>query len=325
MQSHTVLFAVASSAFMPMSNAAVEFEQLPGRAEISLDAKPLTAFHYDRKWDKPFLYPIRTVSGIVVSRGWPVEPRAGEQQDHSWHRGIWWGHGDINGEDFWREKPDKSTSRLVSDGVPKASGESLDIKLAMITSKGTRIGTVTHRYTFRKEGSDVLIEAAITVTADAGQSLRFGDTEDGGFGIRLSDEFRQDRGARLINSEGLSTTEQIWGKPARWTEYSASVGGRPVGVAIFDHPSNPRYPTRWHARGYSLNAANPFALGHFTDDKKNDGSYTLAAGQKLRLLYMVVIHEGGSAPQLLEKRFASFASSGGIGTSPNIESGGKSK
>jgi hypothetical protein len=326
MQRHTVVvFAVAFSAFLPISNVAAGLQQLPGRVEISLDGKPLTAFYYNSKWDKPFLYPIQTVSGIVVSRGWPVEPRAGEQQDHSWHRGIWWGHGDINGEDFWREKPDKSTSRFVIEGVPQASGDSLDVKLAMITSKGKPIGTVAHRYTFMKEGSDILIEAAITIIADAGQQLRFGDTEDGGFGIRLSDEFRQERGARLINSEGLSTTEQIWGKPARWTEYSATIGGRLVSVAIFDHPSNLRHPTRWHARGYSLNAANPFALGDFTGDKKNDGSYTLPAGQQLRLRYLVVIHEGDSAPQLREKRFARFASSGGAGTSQNIKSGGKSR
>ena len=125
-----VLVAVASSAFMPVSNPAVVFQQLSGRVEVSLDRKLVTAFHHDSKWEKPFLYPLRTVSGIVVSRGWPVEPRAGEQQDHLWHRGIWWGHGDINGEDFWREKPDKSTSRLLIDGMPKTSGDWLDAKLA---------------------------------------------------------------------------------------------------------------------------------------------------------------------------------------------------
>ena len=195
----------------------------------------------------------------------------------------------------------------------------------MITSKGKRIGTVAHRYTFRKDGADILIEAAITVSADAGQPLRFGDTEDGGFGLRLSDEFRQDRGARLINSEGLSTTEQIWGKPAKWTEYSASVAGRPVSVAVLDHPSNLRHPTRWHARGYSLNAANPFALRDFTREKKNDGSYVLPEGQQLHLRYLVVIHEGGSAPQLLEERFTSFASSRDTGLLQKSESGGTSK
>jgi hypothetical protein len=303
-----VPIVVASAAFTWTSDAAVRFEHAPGRVEISLDGRPLTVFRYEQKWDKPFLYPIRTASGIVISRGWPVEPRAGEEQDHAWHRGFWWGHGDINGEDFWREKPDKSTSRLVVDGRPKTSSDSLEVKLAMATPKGKRLGTVVERYAFRKDGSDLLIDTTITVIADGGESLRFGDTDDGGFAFRLSDEFRQDRGARLTNSEGLTTTQQIWGKPAKWTEYSASVTGRPVSVAILDHPSNLRHPTRWHARGYSLNAANPFALASFTRDKKTDGSYTLAAGKQLRLRYLVVIHEGEPMAGRLDKYFTNFAS-----------------
>jgi hypothetical protein len=285
----------------------VDFEPLPGRIVVRLDDKPLTAFHYDSKWDKPFLYPIRTVSGLIISRGWPVEPRPGEQEDHPWHRGIWWGHGDINGEDFWREKPDSSTSRLVVDGKPTTAGQSLDVNLAMMTSKSKRIGSVTHQYTFRRDRSNLLIDVTITVSADRDQALRLGDTEDGGFAFRLADEFRQDRGARMINSEGQMGTEQMWGKPARWTDYSATVKGRAAGVAIFDHPENLRHPTRWHARGYSLNSANPFALGDFTGDKTNDGSYTLPAGRQLRLRYRIVVHEGEQSRDDLERYFKSFS------------------
>ena len=35
--------------------------------------------------------------------------------------------------------------------------------------------------------------------------------------------------------------------------------GEPVTLAILDHPTNPGYPTYWHARGYGLFAANPSA------------------------------------------------------------------
>jgi hypothetical protein len=288
-------------------SGAITFEQLPQRVDVKLDGKALTAFQYDEKWDKPFLYPIRTLSGRVLSRGWPIEPRTGEQQDHVWHRGIWWGHGEINGEDFWREKPDRSTSRLVVDGKPKASGDSLEVKLSMVTPKGKRLGTVTERYTFRTDTNHMLIDTTITIHADGGESLRFGDSEDGGFAFRLADEFRQDRGARLVNSDDLKGTEQIWGKPARWTDYSASLEGKPAGVAILDHPSNLRHPTRWHARGYSLNAANPFALRSFTRDKTNDGSYTLPAGQQMRFRYLVIIHDGDLPRDRIEQYFTRFA------------------
>src|SRR5262245_20762397 len=147
------------------SSADMSFDHQPGRVEVVLKGKPLTTLYHDGKWDKPFLYPIRTVSGMVVSRGWPVEPRPGEEQDHVWHRGLWWGHGDINGEDFWREKPDKSTSRLALDGRAKTSSDTLEMKLAMITSKGKRLGTVTHRYAFRPDGGNLLIDAAVTISA----------------------------------------------------------------------------------------------------------------------------------------------------------------
>ena len=302
---------VAVVGFANAASAAVTFKHTAGRVDVMIDGASFTSFHYDAKWDKPFLYPIRTASGIVISRGWPVEPRPGEQQDHPWHRGIWWGHGDINGEDFWREKPDKSTSRLVIEGKPKATGDTLEAKLAMVSSKGERVGTVTQRFTFRREGAHVLIDSAIMVRADAGEALRFGDTEDGGFGFRLSDDFRQDRGARLVNSQGQSGTEQIWGKPAKWVHYSAAVDGKPAGVAVLDHPTNLRHPTRWHARGYSLNAANPFALGDFTGNKSNDGSYTAPAGSELRLRYLVAIHEGDLTADRIEQYFTSFAGSGG--------------
>jgi hypothetical protein len=295
----TVMAAAESEGFT--------FEQAGERVEVKLNGKPLTAFHYASKWDKPFLFPIRTVSGRVLSRGWPVEPRKGEEQDHPWHRGIWYGHGDINGEDFWREKPDRSTSRLVIDGPPRAGSDSLEAKFGMVSSKGKRLGSVVHRYKFGRDGGSLLIHAVLAITADAGSALRFGDTEDGGFGFRLADQFRQDRGARLSNAEGASGTEQIWGKPARWVDYSAHVQNVPAGVAVLDHPANLRHPTRWHARGYGLNAANPFALGDFTGDKKNDGSYTLAAGKQLRLRYLVIVHEGELPRERIERYFTGFA------------------
>src|SRR5689334_12502922 len=103
-------------------SSAFTLERHDDRVDVLLDGRPLTAFHFHSKWDKPFLFPIKTVSGNNISRGWPVEPRDGDERDHAWHRGIWYGHGDINGEDFWREKPDKTTARLVVEGEPKTSG-----------------------------------------------------------------------------------------------------------------------------------------------------------------------------------------------------------
>lgn len=292
---------------VPAQSHEFTFRKVDERIEVLLNGKAVTAFHYAAKWDKPFLHPVRTLSGTIISRGYPVQPLPGEERDHDWHRGIWYGHGDVNGEDFWREKPDKSTSRLVPAAEPETSGSALEVRLNMMSAKGKRIGAIAERYSFRQDKMNILIDTTVTIEADADESLRFGDTDDGGFAFRLSDDFRQDRGAELLNSDGLTGTENIWGKPARWVKYSATTGGKRAGLALLDHPSNLRHPTRWHARGYSLCAANPFALASFTKDKKQDGSYTLPAGQRLRFRYLVIVHEGDLTRDAVEKYFSEFA------------------
>jgi hypothetical protein len=302
-----LLVNLQSAALAEPKTGTFSIQHSQDRIEVSLDGKPYTAFEYNSRWDKPFLYPIRTASGTVISRGYPIEAREGEKQDHPWHRGIWYGHGLINGEDFWREKTDKSTSKLLLVGKPKLGKNDLEATLALHSSKDKKLGTVRERFAFSQHGANILIDTVITISADSGESLKFGDTDDGGFGFRLSDAFAEDHGAELLNSDGLKGTKAIWGKPARWVKYSATVNGRSVGLAVLDHPSNLRHPTRWHARGYSLCSANPFALSAFTNDKSADGSYTLPAGKTLTFHYLVVVHEGELKVDGVEQYFSRFA------------------
>lgn len=295
----------------PESAAAVSFERGALQIQVLLGGKPFTTFHYEEKWDKPFLYPLRTASGTVISRGYPLEPREGEERDHDWHRGIWYGHGDVNGHDFWRELGRDKTGRIVPVSEPtyQVHGDqgTLTTEFGLQTVKQEIIGTLREDYTFSKSDSAIVIDATIAIRADRGQALRFGDTDDGGFAMRLADAFRQDHGAVLLNSEGQTGTENVWGKPAKWIVYSSTMEGKQVGVAMFDHPSNLRHPSRWHARGYSLCSANPFGLASFTGDKSNDGSYTLPEGEITTFRYQVIIHEGGITPEQIERLYNQFA------------------
>jgi hypothetical protein len=260
--------------------------------ELRAGNRMATSLYWGDAWDKPFLFPIRTVSGKVLSRGWPLEPREGDSNDHTWHRGIWYGHGNINGADFWRELNRDKTARLVAKSTPTASGSTVVLDLAMTPPSGQSIGTMRQEFRVADRRQVRLVDATISIEADARMPLTFGDTDDGGFAFRLTEAFREDRGAKLRNSEGLNGTKSIWGQAAKWVDYSAMIDGNPAGVAILDHPSNLRHPTRWHARGYGLNAANPFALKSFTKNPTTDGSYTLKAGETLVLRYRTVIYEG---------------------------------
>lgn len=282
----------------PEAQPEITFEKEPARINVLAGGQPFTSFVHDPDYDKPFLYPLRTSSGRVISRGFPIEPREGDSDDHPWHRGIWYGHGDVNGQDFWREQGREVTGRLTLNSEPvcesRGTRGTIRVALALQPPTGAAIGSLEEEFTFEQQAGNFLIDAAITVLADQGVPLVFGDTDDGGFGMRLREEFRQDRGAVLINSGGLRDTENIWGKSAKWVDYSTTIDGEPAGVTMMDHPSNFRHPTTWHARGYGLCSANPFATRSFTGDPAADGSHRIPAGDKLEFRYRVVIRQGAS-------------------------------
>jgi hypothetical protein len=117
----------------------------------------------------------------------------------------------------------------------------------------------------------------------------------------------EDKGGRMVNAEGKETEKNVWGKRSPWVDYSGQVGGRIVGVAIFDNPSNPRSPTYWHARAYGLFAANPFGLRDFTGDKSQDGSMTVERGKTVRFRYRVVIHPGDTLAAGIAQLYEQYA------------------
>ena len=89
---------------------------------------------------------------------------------------------------------------------------------------------------------------------------------------------------------------------------SGPIDGKVLGIAFMDHPSNPRHPTRWHARDYGLFAANPFCEAEM--DKalpKGGGDFTLKAGQTSAFRYRVFIHEGDAGAAKVAERYAGFA------------------
>lgn len=250
-------------------------------------------------YPKPFVYPIVALDGTVLSRGWPIAPRVGDSQDHTWHRGIWWGHGDINGHDFWREQKGTGTIR-----VDRAEKDTL--RQSLVTTAGNVIARLVTRVRIGEHQR--MRQVDVSLELEAVEALRFGDTDDGGFGVRLREEFREDRGARLVNSEGGVGAKAIWGKAAAWTDYSAVVEGKKYGVAILSHPQNLRHPAGWHARNYGLNSANPFAASSFASEKGGQrGAYVLSQGKKLRLRYRVLIHEGDAVEAGVAARYQEYA------------------
>jgi hypothetical protein len=287
------------------------------RIHVMSGGKRVTTFHYGAAFDRPFIHPLVTPSGIEMSRG--VPPRAGEDSDHDWHRGLWWGHGEVSGVDFWRERVDKATGkkttgRIVVAKAPAISGSAITAVGDLTNSEGVIIGRVEQQFRFSGNAQSHIIDCSITIMASGGIDLVMADSDDGGLAIRLTNEFEEKNGGAMLNSEGKKGAAEMWGKPARWVDYSGVREGKPCGVAILDHPKNFRYPTEWHARGYGLNSANPFSHGSFNRkkgdrSKPTEGEHTIRKGTELKFRYRVVLHEGDAAAANIDSMQQQFGKS----------------
>jgi hypothetical protein len=85
--------------------------------------------------------------------------------------------------------------------------------------------------------------------------------------------------------------DSAWSTRAVWCKMYGRMGSDSISIAIIDHPSNPNYPTFWHARGYGLFAANPLGEKIFTNGK-SEKNLQLKKGESVRFSYRVVIANG---------------------------------
>jgi hypothetical protein len=282
-----------------------------GKVPIEINGKPFTTFYvsgeaFAAKVTKPYLWPLRAPSGTSITRSWPMETVAeekDEKKDHQHQRGLWFAHDNVNKMDFWNNEwsyfADLHRKNLGSITLKKLDGVTSGKDKGTVTATfewadiegNNPILTEKRVMTFYPDQDVRVFDVDITLTALA--PVTFGDGKDGAFGIRLRPVLQEDKGnAHITNADGMVGEKALWGKPSDWCDYSGAIGEEKVGVAILDHPGNPRHPVRWHARAYGLFAANPWGLSVFTNDKSMDGSMPLETGKSLRYRYRVIIHPG---------------------------------
>ena len=268
---------------------------------IAINGQPFSDFYIGSNYQKPFLSPLRTATGLVVTRRWPMEQIESDSHDHPHHKGLWIGYGIVNDVNFWEVE----TASKPSAGNPDLKGQVVLKKLGDISS-GQKSGSVTATFAWRAPNHGDMLEEKrvmtfyaepdvrtidVDVTFAAKTNIKFADTKEGFFAIRLADALTEKNGGVITNSDGAQTEKNVWGKRAEWVDYDGTLDGQKVGIVIFDNPHNFNFPTRWHARAYGLFAANPFGSKAF-DPKAPEGGHTLNTGDSMRFRYRVIIHPG---------------------------------
>jgi len=314
----TLLTAVGFCPAAPGAEQAVRLHRDGNRVDVLIGSRPFTSFYFDSTTAKPYLYPLRSAQGTIVTRSFPmVSDIPGEDRDEPHQRAMYFAHGDINGFDFWGEAAFPHWSRHSASKFGRTVFSQLDemrdgpdsgrlrAEFDLFTPKDKAIGSETQAYTFRGDEHMRIIDCEFTIRADRGP-LRLGDTKEGTFAIRVIKALESPPG-QMVNSHGAAGESAVWGKPADWVDFYGNVGGEEVGIAVFDHPENFHHPTYWHARHYGLLAANPFGLREFNHDRHQDGSTTIEAGGSLTLRYRVLIHQGDCRQAGVTEAYRKFA------------------
>lgn len=306
------------------NGASVQLQRSRDQIEVIVDGKPFTTYYFDPQIAKPYLMPLRTASGVIVTRGFPVKNdvssgNAKESAFEPHQRPLYFGHGDIDGLDFWQEEVfDKYYTdhghqayghmvlkNIEESGGQETAGKTIRAHYTLNGPDNRVIGEETQSFTFGGDPKTRSIDCEFVLEATAGP-LDLGDTKEGTFAIRLAPELSGSN-ARMINSNGAQGEKAIWGKPADWVDYSGTISGTRVDIAIFDSPKSFRHPTTWHARAYGLFAANPFGIREFTRDSNKDGSWATPEGKSLTFRYRVLISEGGLSADQIHEAYRRYA------------------
>jgi hypothetical protein len=278
--------------------AQVKITEGTDRVTVDIDGKPFAALYAGANAPKPYLHPLRTATGKIVTRGYPMEMIEGETRDHPHHRGLWFTHGDLNGFDFWANEASSPNQGKLGKVVTKkigpvnSGGEKGSIKAVFEWQdpQGKPLLREDRTMVFYSDPKVRTIDFDVTFTAL--DQVKFGDTKEGFFAIRLAEPLKEQKGGHMVSAGGKTGEKEVWGKRSPWVDYYGQLDGETVGITIMDHPANPKHPTYWHSRAYGLFAANIFGEHDFYNDKSRDGGMTVERGKSLRFRYRVLIHPG---------------------------------
>lgn len=246
---------------------------------------------------KPFLHPLRTRSGRVVSLFRP--------HDHVWHKGIAWSLPHVGDDNFWGgptyvrgrsyvqldNNGTQQHRRVVDSGTDGATA-SFTHELDWITQSGRTV--LAERRTIT---ATLLSDAAWALTFDtrmtntSGGDLAFGSPttngrENAGYGGLFWRGPRSFTGGTVVTPDGTGGGE--WrGSRGEWMAFAGRHDGDDAEslVLVVDHVDNPHHPPRWFVRSEEFACLNPAPF--FSEE------LVLADSDAVRFRYGVGVADGG--------------------------------
>ncbi|MEX0685674.1 MAG: PmoA family protein [Balneolales bacterium] len=334
-----IAFGNTSEQELKVNLVPVEAEQ---RVDVIIDGNLFTSYIYTDTipvLKKPVLFPLQTSRGTPLTRGYPLNPRAGERIDHPHQVGFWLNYGDVNGLDFWNNSDAIPADHKNKVGTIRhreiksiKSGEEkgiLEVGMNWLTPENEVLLKEDTKFIFRADGDSRIIDRITTLTA-TDQKVRMKDNKEGMMAVRVARELEhtssgevhltgQDglpMGEEVVDNTGVTGVyrssegligDEVWATRAPWVALSGTIKEESITMVMFDHPENPGYPTYWHARGYGLFSANPLGQKEFSGGE-DELNLVIEKGESITFRYRLFINSGDQSHDEIQKVFNAFIS-----------------
>lgn len=239
-----------------------------------------------------YVHPVYSLDGVELTEDFP--------ESHHHHRGLSWMWQQVTFDgatkDLWhmkglhqryeefRHETSKNSCRLdvKNHWVEDSTGSQIvSEKVSILIHPADTEGRIID-YRLELLALETPVAIDCSGAGYSGLTLRFAPRED-----------------TIISTSKGRVTEDEARKRYAWTDISAKFAGldKYDGIAIFDHPKNPHYPSGWTLRNYGL--LNP----SFT---ANSGPHTLEPGKPLVLNYRLYVHRGIADEMKLHELFKDY-------------------
>ncbi len=276
-----ILFLAGAAAY-GQADLRVEADQ--SAVVFKLADKPLAKYQYVENPAKPYLAELYSPGGVNVLRDSPI--------DHKHHHGLMFAVA-VDGVDFWAEgdkfglqkhREGQAPQVIERDGRSWAVGtQKIDWvappndKLLLQETRTMVVGRVA-------DSKATLVGGQLVLETPPGKDSA---TLTGSpyFGLGMRFVLSMDKGGSFLNADGKTGVKGTNEARSAWCAYSASADGKPVTVAMFDLPQNPRHPATWFTmdEGFAYMAAT---LNLSKEPLK------IQSGKPLVLRYAVAVWDG---------------------------------
>ena len=281
---------------VPVHAAKIVAEKVGSKINITVGDKYFTSYIFSEDEKYPFFYPVNG----PVSGGSVTSMRNGDYPHHS---SLFFGCDQVNGGNYWQEGLERGRIISLNAKIVKQGGDTVIITDECIWSRPGAISPVRDTRKIIITAPDATVrQIDIEIKMEMLTDVTIMKTNHSLFSVRMAADLSVLNGGTMINAEGLKNEEETFGKSSPWIDYYGKRGDGIEGLAIFQHPSNPWFPSPWFTRDYGFMSPTPMYW------PENGTSTFLKKGTVLNLRYRVIVHSGDYKQAKIAEEFAKYKS-----------------